>query len=89
MIIIGHKTRCITHRTVDVKHQSAVTTDKVVMVIANSIFVSGNRPRWLYATNQALLDEDAQCVVHGLTRDRTNTRPHGLDQFVGCCMRMC
>jgi hypothetical protein len=86
MVVIGGQTRRLAYGAIDVEHQAAVTTDQVVMVIAYSVFISGNGTGRLYATNETLFNEDAQRVVHGLARDRTNSRPHSLDQFVGRCM---
>ena len=42
------------------------------MVVPHSILVSGDRTGRLNAANEVLLDEDTECVVDGLPRDRTD-----------------
>ncbi len=82
MIVIGHKTRCITNGAIDVKHQSAVTTDQVVMVVTDSLLVAGRRPGRLDTPDEALVDQNAEGVVHPLARDGTDLGPDHLRYIV-------
>ncbi len=51
---------------VDVDHGAALTTDQVVVVVADSGFVPGRRSSGLDPANQFLVDQHGHGVVHRL-----------------------
>ena len=58
----------------------------MVVVVADTVLISGRRAWGLDAAYQVLLDEGGERVVHRLTRYRAEDRPHGIGQFVCCCV---
>lgn len=54
----------------------------MVMVVADSRFEAGRRPGGLYAPDEAFPHQDAQRVIHGLPRNRTDLRPDRLGDDV-------
>src|ERR687892_320793 len=54
---------------VDVDHTAAGAADQVMVVVTHPILVAGRRPVGLDAPDEALVEHDAESVVHGLTGD--------------------
>ena len=68
--VVGRReTRRIADGAIDVDHAPADAADQVMVVVADSIFVAGRRAGGLNAADQALGDQHAERVVHGLKRD--------------------
>ena len=70
------------HRAVDVDHNAASSADQMVVVVTDTILITGRRARGLDTAYQVLLDEGGECVVHRLTRYCADDRPNGVGQFV-------
>ena len=69
LVIDRSETRGGADRAVDVDDAAADAADQVMVVVADSIFVAGRRAGGLNAADQALGDQHAERVVHGLKRD--------------------
>jgi hypothetical protein len=83
MVIIGGQAGCGTNGAVDVEHHVARSADQMVVVVTDSIFISRGGPSWLDPTNEVLVDQDAERVVHSLARNRTENDPDIVGQLVG------
>ncbi len=70
-------------RAVDVDYGATTSANQVVMVIAHPILVKCGRSGGLDATYEVLLDQDAECVVHGLARDRPDDGPDVVGHLFG------
>jgi len=81
-VIHGGQARRGTDRTVDIHHPAAVPADEVVMIIAGPPLVTRRRPGGLDATDETLVGQDAQSVVHRLTGDDADLGAHDLGGFV-------
>ena len=75
------------HRTLHIGNRTATTTHHVMMIVANAIFVAGQRANRLDTANDALLDERAQGVVHRLTRNAADAGMRCRRHFVGSGVR--
>ena len=83
----GCETRPMPHRTLHIGDRTATTTHHVMMIVANAIFVAGQRANWLDTANDALLHERAQGVVHRLTRNAADAGMRCRRHFVGSGVR--
>ena len=70
-------------RTVDVNDTAARTTDQVVVVVVHPVLVASRRTDGLNPSENALIDQDAQCVVDGLARNRAEFELREFGHFVG------
>ena len=59
----------------------------MVVVVTDAVLITGRRPGRLDAPEQTLVDQDAEGVVHPLTRDRTNLSSDGLGNVVCAAVR--
>jgi hypothetical protein len=60
----------------------------MVVVVTDSVLVAGRRPSGLDASQDALVGECCEGVVHRLTRDRTDLGPNGSVDVVGGAVRL-
>ena len=56
----------------------------MVVVVVHPILVASRRSHRLNASQESVLDQHCECVVHGLTRDGADVGLDGSDDFVGC-----
>jgi hypothetical protein len=76
------------HRAVDVDHTAADPTDQMVVVVPDAGLEASRRAGRLNAPDDAFTDQDAECVVHRLERDRPDLRPHSLGYAIRGDMRL-
>ena len=88
MVVVCGEARGRADGTIDVIHQIAPSANEMVMIVSNPVLVAGNRPCGLYPTQEVLLDEDPERVVHGLTGDRPDLVAHRVGQLFGGRMRV-
>ena len=88
-MVVGSETRSGPDRTIDIEHQTAVSANEVMVIVAHAVFVAGRRASWLNAPNQVLIDQHCKRVVHRLARDRADHCAHVVGQVVGGGMRTC
>jgi hypothetical protein len=69
VVIRRRETRRRAHRTVNVDDSLARSTDQMMVVIVDPILVASGRSHGLNASKKSVLDQHAEGVVHGLTRD--------------------
>ena len=68
--VVGRReTRRVANGAIDVDHATADAADQVMVVVADTVFVACRRAGRLNAADQALGDQHAERVVHGLQRD--------------------
>src|SRR5690349_8488705 len=63
--------RRIAHRAVDVDHPAAASADEVVMIVADPVVVAGRGTGRLDPSEETLVGQRRESVVHRLARDRT------------------
>ena len=56
------------------------------MIVIDPILEPSCRPDWLYATDEAHVDQESESVVDGLARDDTDLGPDDLGHRVGSYM---
>ena len=71
-VVGSGQARGVADGTVDVDGFAAGATDRVVVIVTDSILVKCRRPGGLDAPDEALLHQDPQSVVYRLSRNRTN-----------------
>jgi len=87
-VIVGRReTRRRAHRTVDVDDASALSTDEVMMIVIDAVFVASGRSDGLNATKKTVVDQHSESVVDRLTRNATNIGLGNVGDFVGCHVR--
>jgi hypothetical protein len=82
------ETRGRTDRAVDVDQAAADTTDQVVVVVPDPVFIASWRSRRLNAPEEAFGYQDAEGVVHRLQRDCTDLGPDDLGHALGRDVRL-
>ena len=78
------ETRTIADRTVNVEHDRAASANEVMVVVANSVFITCRRSGRLDSANKTLFGHNRQAVVDRLTRDRTDLGYGSIMYFVSC-----
>jgi len=82
--VVGRfETRRRADRAVDVDDACTDATDEVVVVVVDAVFVASRRPDGLDSANHALLHQDTQGVVDGLSRDRADGEGRTCGDLVG------
>jgi hypothetical protein len=82
--IIGDlQTRRRPQRAIDVDRLTARSTDQVVVVVPHTMLITSGRSGWLDTPQEALAHQNAESVVHPLTRDGTDLASHRLGHLVG------
>ena len=66
-VVARLKTRRRADYTVNVNDVAADTTDEVMVIVTHAIFITRRRSDRLNSTNQALLYQDGECVIYGLS----------------------
>jgi hypothetical protein len=85
-VVGGFETRRCADRAIDVDDSCTDSTDEVVVVVVHTVFVASRRPDGLDSSNHALFHQDAQGVVDGLTRNRTDIECRAFTDLVGALM---
>lgn len=80
------ETRSIAHCAIDVDDVTALATDEVVMVVAHAVLVESWRANWLNSTDQTLVDQEAEGVVHRLARDCSDVGLRCLGDVFRCAV---
>ena len=83
----GGQARRVADRAVDVDRPSADAADEVVMVVSNPVLEARRRPGGLDASEEALVGQDSEGVVHRLARDGADLGPHDLSDLVRRAVR--
>src|ERR1700731_491051 len=86
-VVGGCQAGGVAHGTVGIDHPAAGSADEMVMVVADAVLIAGRRPGGLYASDDPLVGEGSEGVVHGLERDRTDLGPHGRVDVGGGAVR--
>lgn len=86
-VIGGSQAGCHTLSAVDIHHLAARSANEVMVVVSHTVFVPSRRARRLDAPNEPVLNEHAQCVVHGLPRDRPDLAADHLCDLVSRAVR--
>lgn len=63
----GGEARGRADRAVDIHHPAAGATDQMMVVVTSPVLVARGRPRGLDAADEALLGEECEGIVDGLT----------------------
>jgi hypothetical protein len=74
--------RCLANGAIDVDRLSTATTNQMMVIVADTVFVSRSRASRLNAPNQALFDKRAQDIVNGLFGDRSDLRSNQFRDLV-------
>lgn len=77
----------VTDGTVGIDHPAAGSADEMVMVVADAVLVTGWRACWLDTSDDPLIGEGSESVVHGLERDRADLGPDGRVDLGGGAVR--
>ena len=88
VIIGGGEAGRVAHGAIDVEQRATTATDEVMVVVAGTVFVARRRPSGLDASEERLVGERGQGVVHRLPRDRSDAGPNRGEDVVGGGVRM-
>ncbi len=83
LIVHGHQARGRPDGAFDVGEPAADPADQMVVVVAEPLLVARRRTERLNPPDQTRADQEAQSVVDGLQRDRTDLGPDRLRDLVG------
>ena len=86
MVIVGGEARRSANGAVDVERVATTTTDEVMMIIADPILIPRGRSARLNSTDEILVGQHAEAVVHGLARDGTDNGTDVVRELIGSGM---
>ena len=86
--VVRREARRCADRAIDVDHAAAVSTDQVMVVVADAIFEASRRPGGLDSPDKPFGDQQGQTVVDRLQRDGPDLGPDGLGHGVGRDVRL-
>jgi hypothetical protein len=87
VVVVCSKTGNFTNGAVDVEHDSALSTDQVMVIVANSILIARSGSWRLYSPQQLFVHEYTECVVDRLSGNGTNVSPNVFAQLISCDVR--